>query len=89
MDPNETNETPAEPDMIAQVGVMLTKMTHYEWVSSGLEAEANEADAGKLAAIRRDERTIVVASAILAVAAELRAVRNELVEFQLAWKVRQ
>jgi hypothetical protein len=82
MEPNDTQDTqtPAEPDMIAQVGAMIQSVSAADWSSHIAEAAQLDSDTDAM---------VVVASAILAVAAELRAVRNELVEFQLAWKVRQ
>jgi hypothetical protein len=78
---NMDTQTPAEePDMIAQVGVMLKSISCGDWSSATTEQAGIDSEMDAM---------IVLASAILAVAAELRAVRNELVEFQLAWKVRQ
>jgi hypothetical protein len=72
MEPNDTQDTqtPAEPDMIAQVGTMINRIAGgsytVEHIGPGYDAD--------------DDRAVLVASAILAVAAELRAVRNELVD---------
>lgn len=78
-------QTPApEPDMIAQVGEMIARLSAGEFTNPVIAANPDDVfDKAE------DDRSILVASAILAVAAELRAVRNELAEFQRAWIVRQ
>lgn len=61
-----------EPDMIAQVGAMLKR------VSSGLYTNDEIAACTTNYQKNDDDRAILVTSAILAVAAELRAIANEL-----------
>jgi len=86
----DTTQTPApEPDMIGQVGQMLNRLAGGKWSNP---AHATAIGVTKSVASEVElavENTMVLASAILAVAAELRAVRNELVDFQLAWVARQ
>ena len=61
------NEQPNTPDMIAQAGELLRIMQQSTgWISE-------DHDAG-------DDRAIVVASAILAVAGEIRELRNVLAD---------
>jgi hypothetical protein len=68
----DTTQTPApEPDMIEQVGAMIQSVSSADWSSHIAEAAQLDSDTDAM---------VVVASAILAVAAELRAVRNELVD---------
>lgn len=59
-----TNSTP--PDMIAQAGSLLAMLQHGKPICHGTNSTS------------ADDRAIVQASAILAVAAELREIRNVL-----------
>lgn len=61
-----TNSTP--PDMIAQAGSLLAMLQHGKPICHGLTASS------------ADDRAIVQASAVLAVAAELRDIRNVLAD---------
>lgn len=69
-------QTPApEPDMISQVGEMQKRMASGNWIFPGAGRHYNYTEA--------DERALLISAAILAVAAELRGVRNELMELRL------
>ena len=59
------NEQPNTPDMIAQAGELLRMLQHGDAIASTPFAE-------------EDDRAIVIASAILAVAGEIRELRNVL-----------
>ncbi len=61
------NDQPNSPDMIAQAGELLRRLTH-----GGVIATTDYAD--------NDDRAIVIASAVLAVAGELRELHNVLAD---------
>jgi len=69
------NEQPNSPDMIQQAGELLRRLQH-----GGVIATTDYADS--------DDRAIVIASAILAVAGEIRELRNVLADGLLAELVR-
>jgi hypothetical protein len=66
-----------QPDMIAQVGAMLNRLAACEWASPTMAAAITENDLD-IDEERITEATLVISSAVLAVAAELRDVANEL-----------
>lgn len=59
---------PDQPDMIAQVGQMLDRIQHGQRLGNGYSVTTS------------DDHTIVLASAVLAVAAEIRDLRNVLAD---------
>lgn len=81
MEPTNTNP---KPDLIAQVGEMLQRMARSEWSSAAMEATTSqwESDDERFSAMVAADNAIVVASAILAVAAELRDINNTLNDIQ-------
>lgn len=62
-------------DMIAQVGEMLKRMARGDFSNTTIEAAAA---AERMLEPMADDRAIVIASAVLAVAAELREINNSL-----------
>ncbi len=75
-----------QPDMIAQVGQMINSIAKGQWSNPFLEHQADgiradESDGTQqLDMLRQDERAIVLASAMLAIAGELRAINNSLAQ---------
>ena len=66
------NEQPNTPDMIAQAGELLSMLQHGRMIADwGIE---------DLAIINQADSAIVIASAVLAVAGELRELRNVLAD---------
>ena len=63
-----TNSTP--PDMIAQAGKLLSMLQQRKPIAYGTDSDDLDAD----------DRAIVIASAVLAVAGELRELRNVLAD---------
>lgn len=61
-----------QPDMIAQAGSLLAMLQHGKPICHGRNSTS------------ADDRAIVQASAILAVAAELRDIRNQLADIAAA-----
>jgi hypothetical protein len=61
MEPNETNEA---PDMIAQVGEMLARLSNTEWSTPAMEASINRMKDPDIDFNMQVDNTIVVASAI-------------------------
>ena len=61
-------DNPQPPDMIAQCGELLQRIMHGQRITNGYSVTTS------------DDHTIVLASAILAVAAELRAIDNHLAD---------
>ena len=76
------NEQPNSPDMIAQAGQMLRRFQRAETIVDW-NAEAIDS-----AALIAGDSAIVIASAILAVAGEIRELRNVLADGLLAELVR-
>ena len=72
------NEQPNSPDMIQQAGELLRMLQHRKPIAYGTDSDDLDAD----------DRAIVIASAILAVAGELRELRNVLADGLLAELVR-
>jgi hypothetical protein len=77
-----------EPDMIEQVGKMLKRINVGEYCTPGLDEAVDRLDLELHAAVSTDA-TIVIASAILAVAAELRSIDNTITVFGEMWRSRQ
>lgn len=69
--------TDNKPDMIAQVGEMLKRIADGGWATKTLGDLVNE-KAIRAEVAQADDRTIVLASAMLAIAGELREVNNSL-----------
>ena len=61
-------DNPQPPDMIAQCGELLQRIMHGQRITNGYSVTTH------------DDHTIVLASAILAVAADLRAIDNHLAD---------
>ena len=72
------NEQPNSPDMIQQAGELLAMLQQRKPIAYGTDSDDLDAD----------DRAIVIASAILAVAGELRELRNVLADGLLAELVR-
>jgi hypothetical protein len=85
----ETAPATEEPDMIAQVGEMLARLSNGEWSTPAMEAMIDQLVDPDINFHTQVDNTSVLASAILAVAAELRGVRNELSDWTRAWIARQ
>ena len=72
------NEQPNSPDMIQQAGELLAMLQQRKPIAYGTDSDDLDAD----------DRAIVIASAILAVAGEIRELRNVLADGLLAELVR-
>ncbi len=85
----DTNAPAPKPDMLEQAGKVLKLLATCEPINDFIGAALDNPPPGGTVQVRNDERTVVLASAVLAVAAELRDIHNVLHEINMKMAVRE